>query len=159
MFQLRNKYIEYFLENQIFIVNNLNFNILIIDRILQIIDFKGINKNKFYKEAGLSNGFLDKVRKDIGSSKIEQILKAYPEINPDWFLTGEGKMLKKDIPGTSVKESLKAYSQEDEKNIINELEKRYKEDKELYEKLILSYKERISELKEEIVFLREQLKK
>ena len=91
LFQLRNKYIEYFLENQIFIVNNLNFNILIIDRILQIIDFKGINKNKFYKEAGLSNGFLDKVRKDIGSSKIEQILNAYPEINPDWFLTGEGK--------------------------------------------------------------------
>lgn len=159
MFQLRNKYIEYFLVNQIFIVNNLNFNILIIDRILQIIDFKGINKNKFYKEAGLSNGFLDKVRKDIGSSKIEQILNAYPEINPDWFLTGEGNMLKKDVPGTSVKELKKAYSQEDEKNIINELEKRYKEDKELYEKLILSYKERISELKEEIVFLREQLKK
>ncbi|MCP1250583.1 MULTISPECIES: peptidase S24 [Elizabethkingia] len=132
---------------------------MIIDRILQIIDFKGINKNKFYKEAGLSNGFLDKVRKDIGSSKIEQILKAYPEINPDWFLTGEGNMLKKDVPSTSVKESLKAYSQEEEKNIINELEKRYKEDKELYEKLILSYKERISELKEEIVFLREQLKK
>ena len=132
---------------------------MIVDRILQIIDFKGINKSTFYKEVGLSNGFLDKATKNIGASKIEQILKAYPEINPDWFLTGEGNMLKKDIPNTSVKDSSKAYSQEDEKNIINELEKRYKEDKELYEKLILSYKERISELKEEIVFLREQLKK
>jgi hypothetical protein len=45
------------------------------------------------------------VRKDIGSSKMEQILKAYPEINPDWFLTGEGNMLKSGVPTTSIKES------------------------------------------------------
>lgn len=66
---------------------------MIIDRVLKIIDFKGINKNKFYIETGLSNGFLDKV-KDIGGSKIEQILNSYPEINPEWLLTGEGVMLK-----------------------------------------------------------------
>ena len=67
-----------------------------IERILQIIDFKGINKSKFYKETGLSNGFLDKVR-DIGASKIEYILNSYPEINPEWLLTGKGEMLKSEI--------------------------------------------------------------
>ncbi|AJW64369.1 hypothetical protein VO54_02915 [Elizabethkingia miricola] len=132
---------------------------MIVDRILQFIHFKGIYKSTFYKEVGLSNGFLDKATKDIGSSKVEQMLIAYPEINPSWLLTGKGDMLKSDTPSTSIKESGKLYNQENEKNIIEELEKRRREDKELYEKLILSYKERISELKEEIVFLREQLKK
>ena len=37
--------------------------------------------------------------------KIEQMLKAYPEINPDWFLTGEGNMLKSDVHTTGIKES------------------------------------------------------
>jgi len=64
---------------------------MITDRILQIIDYKGINKRKFYIETGLSNGFLDKV-KDIGASKIEDILATYPDINPEWLLTGKGYM-------------------------------------------------------------------
>ena len=66
---------------------------MIVDRILQIIEYKKLNKRKFYIETGLSNGFLDKV-KDIGSSKIEQILNNYPDINPEWLLTGNGSMLK-----------------------------------------------------------------
>lgn len=66
---------------------------MITQRILQLIDSKGISKNKFYKETGLSNGFLDKV-KDIGVSKIEKILKAYPSVNPIWLLTGSGEMYK-----------------------------------------------------------------
>lgn len=65
---------------------------MIVDRILKIIELKGINKSRFYKETGLSNGFLDKVR-DIGVSKIEHILNVYPELNPNWLLTGKGEML------------------------------------------------------------------
>jgi len=64
---------------------------MIVNRILQLIKYKGINKRKFYIETGLSNGFLDKV-KDIGASKIEQILTTYPDINPEWLLTGNGNM-------------------------------------------------------------------
>lgn len=65
---------------------------MIVDRILQYIDYKGINKNKFYNKTGLSNGFLDKVR-DIGVSKIEKILSAYNDINPLWLISGEGDMI------------------------------------------------------------------
>lgn len=65
---------------------------MIVDRLLKIIELKGINKSRFYKETGLSNGFLDKVR-DIGVSKIEHILNVYPELNPNWLLTGKGEML------------------------------------------------------------------
>lgn len=66
---------------------------MLIDRILKIIELEGINKSQFYKKTGLSNGFLDKV-KDIGASKIEDILKSFPDINPEWLLTGKGEMLR-----------------------------------------------------------------
>lgn len=65
---------------------------MIIDRILKIIELKGVTKNKFYVETGLSNGFLDKV-KDVGASKVEQILNTYPDINPIWLITGSGHIL------------------------------------------------------------------
>lgn len=65
---------------------------MIIDRILQIIDYKGISKRQFYIKTNLSNGFLDKV-KDIGVSKVEKILNSFPDINPVWLLTGKGEML------------------------------------------------------------------
>ena len=71
---------------------------MIVDRILKIIELKGINKSKFYQITGLSNGFLDKV-KDIGASKIEYILNSFPDINSEWLITGKGTMLK---TGTSV---------------------------------------------------------
>ncbi len=66
----------------------------IVSRVLDIIEYKKINKSKFYRETGLSNGFLDKV-KDIGASKVENILKTYTDINPNWLLTGEGEMFVK----------------------------------------------------------------
>lgn len=65
---------------------------MIIERLLQFIEYKKISKSKFYKETGLSNGFLDKV-KDIGVSKIERILQTYPEINLYWLVLGKGEML------------------------------------------------------------------
>jgi len=66
---------------------------MIVDRVLEIIDLKNINKSTFYKLTGLSNGFLDKV-KDIGASKIESILNVFEDINPEWLITGKGSMLK-----------------------------------------------------------------
>ena len=65
------------------------------DRILQFVEFKSISKNKFYKETGLSNGFLDK-NNHPGADKLEQIIYTYPDISPEWLLTGKGDMLKSD---------------------------------------------------------------
>ena len=66
---------------------------MIVERIIELIDYKGLNKRKFYLKTGLSNGFLDKV-KDIGTSKIENILNTFPDVNPIWLITGEGDMIK-----------------------------------------------------------------
>lgn len=68
---------------------------MIVQRILDFIEYKGIRKSQFYRETGLSNGFLDKV-KDIGTSKIEYILKAYPELSLDWLVLGKGEMILSD---------------------------------------------------------------
>lgn len=73
-----------------------------IQRICQYIDTKGISKYKFYQKTGLSNGFLDK-GENIGSDKCEKIIYAFPEINPDWLLTGKGDMLR-DGEATSIAE-------------------------------------------------------
>ena len=109
-----------------------------IDRILQIIDYKGINKSIFYKETGLSNGFLDKV-KDIGASKLELILNSYPEIDMEWLLTGKGEMLK---------------SQKVDQNILKEPGESYGPD---YKELYLREKEIVDILKKQIIDLELQL--
>ena len=63
------------------------------ERVLQFVDYRSISKNKFYKETGLSNGFLDK-NNHPGADKLEQIIYTYPEINPEWLLIGRGSMLR-----------------------------------------------------------------
>lgn len=68
-----------------------------IQRVIQFIEYKKISKYKFYQETGLSNGFLDK-GENMGSDKCEKIIYTYPEINPEWLLTGQGPMLKEDAP-------------------------------------------------------------
>ncbi|MDR1611097.1 MAG: hypothetical protein LBS08_06280 [Candidatus Symbiothrix sp.] len=63
------------------------------DRIIEFVEYKKISKNRFYKETGLSNGFLDK-NNHPGADKLERIIYTYPEINPEWLLTGNGPMLR-----------------------------------------------------------------
>lgn len=72
---------------------NSNKNSKITDRIIQILDLKGITKYKFSKDLNVSNGFLDKSR-EITTDKYANILEYLPDVNPDWLLTGEGEMLK-----------------------------------------------------------------
>ncbi|HFK5529099.1 TPA: helix-turn-helix transcriptional regulator [Elizabethkingia anophelis] len=51
------------------------------------------------------------------------------------------------------------YNQQNTEQSIGHQENFYKEDKEILEKLLFSYESRIAELKNEIDFLREQIKK
>lgn len=63
------------------------------ERILQFIEYKGISKNKFYIESGISNGVLDK-KSGLSMDTVEKFYSTFPEINPEWLLTGKGEMLK-----------------------------------------------------------------
>lgn len=66
------------------------------DRIYEIIEAKGTNAYAFEKACGLSNGYLKSVKEDVGSSKLEMILRKFKDISPDWLILGEGEMLRKD---------------------------------------------------------------
>lgn len=68
----------------------------IFSRILQFIDHKGISKNKFSNEIGLSNSYMSKMEgsDNVGSKIIEKIVRSYPDISLTWLITGQGEMLK-----------------------------------------------------------------
>lgn len=80
-------------------------------RILQFIDYKGLSKNKFYKETGMSNGILDK-KSGLSMDSVEKFYSTFNEVNPEWLLTGEGEMLKSDT---------KVYSLRTDTNIEDQL--------------------------------------
>lgn len=68
----------------------------ILNRLKQSIDYKGIKPRTFEASIGMSNGnFMKQLRNNatIGSDKLENICKIYPDINPAWLLTGDGEMI------------------------------------------------------------------
>jgi len=78
------------------------------ERVKQFIDFKGVSKYKFCKELSFSNKFLDN-SSNMGTDKASKILHHYPEINPEWLLTGEGSMLKDQTIDTKQKNMIPLY--------------------------------------------------
>lgn len=66
---------------------------LVKERLLQFIEDENIEKARFERETGLSNGFVDKVGSGIRSNSLDKIRKRYPYLNIDWLLTGEGDMI------------------------------------------------------------------
>ena len=77
---------------------------MILERLKQYIDAKGITIAAFEREAGMSNAAFGKALKNngaIGTDKLENILSAYPDINPVWLLTGNGNMLTSGNPAAT----------------------------------------------------------
>lgn len=60
-------------------------------RIIEFIRNLNISKSKFYSKTGLSNGMLDKAS-DITCRSLVKIQNAYPILNIEWLLTGNGEM-------------------------------------------------------------------
>lgn len=65
------------------------------ERILQFIAYKGMNNHAFEQMCGMSNGYINSMRKGLGAPKIEQVLSLFPELSREWLMTGEGEMIKK----------------------------------------------------------------
>lgn len=78
-------------------------------RTLEFIKFKGLSTKKFEEMCGLSYGYVAAMRKGYGQEKLNNVLKAFPELNRDWLLYGEGEMLK----GTGKTASRKVALTED----------------------------------------------
>lgn len=53
----------------------------------------GISQKKFEQTAGLSNGYMDKLRNEPSPTKLQSIISAFPDINREWLLYGTGDMI------------------------------------------------------------------
>lgn len=66
------------------------------ERVLYISESKGITREKFFEDLGITYGnFKGKAKeKALSSDVLAKIITKYPEISSEWLLTGNGKMLK-----------------------------------------------------------------
>ncbi|MNL24560.1 hypothetical protein D3C87_1459990 [compost metagenome] len=113
------------------------------ERVKEFIDFKGITKYRFCQMLGFSNKFLDNTS-NIGTDKAGKIIHHFPDLNPEWLLTGNGNMLK---PGILNEEraSYTKIDQEDSEDTLN------------YKDLAEARKETIESLKKIILYLEAQI--
>ena len=65
-------------------------------RTIEFVKAKGIKMKVFEERCGLSSGYVTSMRKGFGPDKLTGVLKAFPELNRNWLLYGEGKMMADD---------------------------------------------------------------
>ena len=132
------------------------------DRIKHLISFKQLSISSFSREIGLINGvtiskIINQNRKP-SSKTIGRIIQAFPDINYDWLVNGEGEMIK----GSVVKSD---KTQEDDltvtaKQVIDFMEKNIMikvsnivgtNNESILKEMSMSYKEVSSRIKNELV--------
>lgn len=132
------------------------------DRIKHLISFKQLSISSFSREIGLINGvtiskIINQNRKP-SSKTIGRIIQAFPDINYDWLVNGEGEMIK----GSVVKSG---KTQEDDltvtaKQVIDFMEKNIMikvsnivgtNNESILNEMSISYKEISSKIKNELI--------
>lgn len=63
------------------------------ERLILYLEYKCISKRKFEMLIGVSNGYINNMRKSVQPDKISKIAMQFPELNTGWLLTGNGEML------------------------------------------------------------------
>lgn len=64
------------------------------ERLIHYIKYLKIGQAKFETKCGLSNGYVNNIRKSISPDKLQTIALHNPDLNTGWLMTGEGDMLK-----------------------------------------------------------------
>lgn len=65
-------------------------------RLREFIEYKNLNINEFSRKTGFSSGALSKILKNqrsFGVDKLMNIFIIFPELRPQWLLSGKGDML------------------------------------------------------------------
>ena len=64
------------------------------ERILAFCKASGISANAFEVASGWSPSTVYNLNKGVRSDKLASVAKAFPDLNLDWLITGEGEMFK-----------------------------------------------------------------
>lgn len=75
-------------------------------RLLDFINYKQITNKLFELTAGLSNGYVNNFDGNFRTKTLEKVLTAYPDLNRNWLLYGEGEMLVADTAARTVEVSI-----------------------------------------------------
>lgn len=81
------------------------------ERLLQFLEYKGVDRSTFYEKTGIKRGLLDSDKLDgaLADHYIAKIIASFDDINIYWLITGEGEMTKKKEQNSALSqnESLK----------------------------------------------------
>lgn len=64
------------------------------ERLLIFLKHLGIGQTKFEENTKLGRASISKIKNGMSAPNLAKISSAYPELNIDWLLSGEGTMLK-----------------------------------------------------------------
>ncbi len=64
------------------------------ERLKQFAGYKKIRITALEEASGLSNGYVNNIRNSISDQKLEQITRAFPDLDPVWLRMGVGEMIK-----------------------------------------------------------------
>lgn len=70
------------------------------ERLIYFIKSKNLNQKNFESLLGLSNGYVNNIRKSISSEVLQKICAEFPDLNRDWLIYGESPMLKSTTPSS-----------------------------------------------------------
>lgn len=78
---------------------------MIKERIIQLVEYKDIPKEDFYKKIGMTSAsFRGNAKKTpLNSNAIENIFSIIPDVSPEWLLTGKGEMLRNEQNNTVLR--------------------------------------------------------
>lgn len=78
------------------------------ERFLQFIEIKGIDEEKIFNDLGFSKwNFVGKSKEsELGGDKIAKIIQFFPEISPDWLITGNGTMFRNDTKNMNANKKM-----------------------------------------------------
>lgn len=71
------------------------------ERILKFADTLDISKREFYKKTGISRGTLESST-GITEETLAKFIATFKELSLEWILTGEGPMLRSDLPAAHL---------------------------------------------------------
>lgn len=72
------------------------------ERLLQYIAAKSMSVRAFESSCGFTNAWVSDIMSRIDIGKVQKISEVYPDLNIDWLFTGNGDMLKGEIPSKKV---------------------------------------------------------
>lgn len=101
------------------------------ERVLQIAEKKGVSKKPFIESIGMTYGNFTGIKAKstpLNSDAITNILLSFPEINPDWLLTGNGPMIRetsdkdsRELEDTYTEEEVSKATETGTKELLSDL--------------------------------------